>query len=172
MDATMTKAQFLDRLQTARAEWDALLAAVPEARMAVPILDGPWSVKDVIAHITWHEREMLGALQAHALVGSDLWDLPLDERNAIIYARNRDRPLAEVLAESRAVYPQLLTAAQALAEADLTDPGRFADMPGDWVPWQLLAENTYTHYRDHMPAIRAWLEQESGPDEARISRVG
>jgi uncharacterized protein (TIGR03083 family) len=172
MEAEMTKAQFLDLLRVSRAEWDALLARVPEDRMSAPGVAGGWSVKDVIAHITWHEREMLGVLQAHALVGSDLWDLPLDERNAIIYAQNRDRPLAEVLAESRAVYPQLLAAAQALTEADLTDPGRFANMPGDWVPWQLLAENTYTHYRDHIPAMRAWLEQESGPGAARISGAG
>ena len=168
----MTRAQFLDLLRTTRVEWDALLAAVPEARMSEPGLDGAWSVKDVIAHITWHEREMLGVLRAHALVGSDLWDLPLNERNAIIYAQNRDRPLAEVLAESCAVYPQLLAAAQGLAEEDLTDPGRFADMPGDWVPWQLLAENTYTHYRDHMPAIQAWLARESGSGEAPISGAG
>jgi len=61
---------------------------------------------------------------------------------------------------------------QGLAEADLTDAGRFADMPGDWVPWQLLAENTYTHYRDHMPAIRTWLGQESGPGAAPVSGAG
>jgi hypothetical protein len=163
----MTRAEFLDLLRTARAEWDALLAAVPEGRMTVPGVEGQWSVKDVIAHITWHEREMLGVLQARALVGSDLWDLPLHQRNATIYAQNRDRPLAEVLAESRTVYPQLLAAVGELADADLTDAGRFADMPGDWVPWQLLAENTYTHYRDHMPAIRAWPAQESVPARPR-----
>jgi hypothetical protein len=172
MDTEMTKARFLDLLDATRAEWDALLAAVPEARMTVPGLDGDWSVKDVIAHLTWHEREMVGVLQTHALVGSDLWDLPLDERNAIIYAQNHDRPLAGVLAEARAVYPQLVAGVQGLAEADLIDPGRFADMPGDWVPWQLLAENTYTHYRDHMPAIRAWLEPESGPGAPPISGAG
>jgi hypothetical protein len=163
----MTRAEFLDLLRTARAEWDALLAAVPEGRMTVPGVEGQWSVKDVIAHITWHEREMLGVLQARALVGSDLWDLPLHQRNATIYVQNRDRPLAEVLAESRTVYPQLLAAVGELADADLTDAGRFADMPGDWVPWQLLAENTYTHYRDHMPAIRAWPAQESVPARPR-----
>jgi hypothetical protein len=168
----MTRAEFLDLLRTARAEWDALLAAVPEGRMTVPGVEGQWSVKDVIAHITWHEREMLGVLQARALVGSDLWDLPLHQRNATIYAQNRDRPLAEVLAESRTVYPQLLAAVGELADADLTDAGRFADMPGDWVPWQLLAENTYTHYRDHMPAIRAWPAQESGPGATPISGAG
>ena len=172
MDAAMTKAQFLDELDATRAEWDGLLAAVPEARMTVPGLDGQWSVKDVIAHITWHEREMVGVLQAHALVGSDLWDLPLAERNAIIYAQNRARPLAEVLADARAVYPQLVAAVHRLAEADLTDAGRFADMPDDWVPWQLLAENTYTHYRDHMPAIRGWLGQESDPGAAPVSGAG
>ena len=148
MDTEMTKARFLDELDATRAEWDALLAAVPEARMTVPGLDGAWSVKDVIAHLTWHEREMVGVLQAHALVGSDLWDLPLDERNAIIYAQNHDRPLAGVLAEARAVYPQLVAGVQGLAEADLIDPGRFAE----------LTESIARHRADIEAAELRWLE--------------
>ena len=59
---------------------------------------GKWSVKDLVAHITWSESEMVGVLAGRALVGSDLWSLTNDERNEIVYQQNRDRPLDEVLA--------------------------------------------------------------------------
>jgi hypothetical protein len=30
-------------------------------------------------------------------------------------------------------------------------------LPG-YRPWQLLADNTYDHYRDHRSVLRAWLD--------------
>ena len=87
----MNKSEWLDTLQTERAQWEALLVQVGEARMTQPGAAGEWSVKDVIAHVTWFEREMVGVLRARALVGSDLWNLSRDERNAAIHEQNRDR---------------------------------------------------------------------------------
>jgi hypothetical protein len=43
---------------------------------------------------------------------------------------NRDRPLAEVLADSRQVCQQLVDFVEALPEADLMEPGRFEWMEG------------------------------------------
>jgi uncharacterized protein (TIGR03083 family) len=152
----MNKADWLDTLQTERAQWDALLAEVGEARMTRPGVEGEWSVKDVVAHVTWFEREMVGVLRARALVGSDLWNLSHDERHAVIYEQNRDRALSDVLAEARAVFDQLLAGMQSLAEEDLHDPLRFAEMPADWVPW-VIAGNSYEHYRQHAPGLRDWM---------------
>jgi len=64
MDEPVTKVRLLDMIRTARAEWDGLLSQVDETRMTQPGVAGEWSVKDVIAHITWHEREMIGMLRA------------------------------------------------------------------------------------------------------------
>jgi uncharacterized protein (TIGR03083 family) len=153
----MNKTEWLDTLQAERAQWNALLAQVDEARMTQPGAVGEWSVKDVIAHVTWFEREMVGVLRTHALVGSELWNLPHDERNAAIYEQNRDRALSEVLAEARAVYDQLLVGMQSLAEEDLHDPQRFAEMPADWIPWQVIAGNCYEHYRQHTPGLCDWM---------------
>ena len=140
-----------------RGRWDALLARAGDAGLTEPGLPGGWSVKDVIAHVIWGEREIAGVFQQHALVGSDLWDLPLRERNAAIYEQNRDRSLDEVLADAPRAFTELVEAVQQLSEDDLNDPSLYRDMPADWEPWRLIAENTYEHYRDHMPAIEAWL---------------
>lgn len=155
----MDKAELLNLVRTERANWEAALSEVGEGRMTEPGVDGDWSVKDIIAHITWSEREMVGMLQARALVGSDLWDLSNDERNAIVYQQNRDRALADVLAEAQDVYRQLMAALESLSDEDLNDPSRFADMPADWEPWRVIAGNTYLHYADHAGSIRVWLDQ-------------
>ncbi len=153
----MDKATFIETLHAGRAEWQALLAEVGEARMLQPGAAGEWSVKDVIAHVMWSEREMVGVMQTHALVGSDLWDLPEDERNAIMVTEKRDQPLQEVLTEEQQVYAQFLEAVQALSDEDFTDPRRFREMPEQWLPWRILAGCSFAHYRQHTPSIRAWL---------------
>lgn len=154
----MDKATFLEALHKEREEWEALLTEVGEQRMLEPGATGEWPVKDVIAHIMWCEREMVGVCEAHALVGSELWQVTDDERNAIVVAQYRETPLQEVLIEERQVYARLLAALQTLSDEDLNDARRFRDMPIEWVPWQLIAGNSSQHYRDHMPAIRAWLD--------------
>src|SRR5260370_35272073 len=97
--------------------------------MLRPGAAGEWSVKDIIAHVMWSEREMVGVMQAHALVGSDLWDLPEDERNAVVFAEQLDRPLPDVLTEEHKGHAQFLEARQPLSDSDFTAPRRFRESP-------------------------------------------
>ena len=155
----MDKTVFINTLKQSRAEWEALLAQVDEERMLQPGAAGKWSVKDVIVHVTWSEREMVPIMRTRELVGSELWELSDDERNEIVYQQNRDRPLQEILQEEQQAYADLLEAAQALSDEDLNDPHRFKQMPEEWVPWQIIAGCSFKHYQDHMPSIREWLAQ-------------
>ncbi|GMR09430.1 MAG: hypothetical protein BMS9Abin28_0248 [Anaerolineae bacterium] len=141
------------------AEWERVLAEVSEDRMLEPGLPGGWSVKDVIAHVNWYEREMVGLLERRALTSSELWKLPADERNVPIYEAGKDLPLDEVLAESNQLFGRLWALVSELADEDLVESSRFDQMPEDWEPWEVLANNTYEHYRQHIPDIRAWLAE-------------
>lgn len=159
----MDKATFVATLRRERAAWEALLAeaeAWSETQMTQPGINGEWSIKDIIAHVTWYEREMVGLLQAHALAGSHLWELPHDQRNDALFEELRGKPLAGVQVEARQTFAELLALVEGLAEEDLRDASRYRDMPPDWIPWELLADNSYTHYPQHAPAIRAWLDQQ------------
>ncbi len=157
----MNKAEFLSSLQAERLEWDRLLVEAGEDRMEQPGVEGEWSLKDIVAHVAWYEREMVELIGARRLAGSELWQLPTHQRNEAIYQANRGRPLAEVLAEGREVYSQFLQGFASLKDEDLVDPARFADMPEDWLPGQVMAGNSYEHYREHLPAIRAWLAKQT-----------
>ncbi len=155
----MDKAMFISTLKKVRQEWETLLAQVGEEQMLQPGAAGKWSVKDVIAHVTWGEREIAPVMRTHVLAGSELWNLSDDERNEIVYQQNRDRSLHEIMNEERRAYADLLAAAQTLNDEDLNDSHRYKQMPEEWVPWQLYAGNTFKHYQDHMPSIREWLAQ-------------
>jgi hypothetical protein len=155
----MNRAELLEAIRTERGHWDAVLAEIDEKQMSEPGVAGAWSVKDIVAHVTWAERETVGMLEARALVGSDLWDLPQDQRNAVVFEMNRHRPLRDVLIEARDVFQQLLDSVEALSEEDLVDPGRFRGMPDEWQPWRVIAGNSYEHYAHHTQDIRAWLAE-------------
>ncbi len=153
----MDKTQFIHTLTEAREEWEALLIHIGETQMLQSGATGKWSVKDVVAHVTWGEREIVPVMRSHVLAGSELWELSDYERNEIVYDRNCNRPLHEVMSDERKAYANLIEAAQSLSDEDLNDPRRYMHMPQDWIPWQLFAGNSFDHYRDHMTSLCEWL---------------
>jgi len=155
----MEKLSFIQTVESARAELDSTIANISDQLMLQPGASGEMSVKDILAHITWFEREMIGLLEQRALAGSDLWNLPSDERNAMIYQLNLQRSLQDIRNEAAEVFQQLLKQFKNLEEAALDDPAWFRDMPPDWSPSQLLAENTCEHYQHHLADITAWLAE-------------
>jgi hypothetical protein len=158
MDNVVTRADFLEALRSTRSEWDDMLAEVPRELMEEPSVEGDWSIKDIMAHVAWHEREMVEMLRTRALAGSShLWGLPLDERNKAIYEENSERSLDDVISESGRVFRQLLREVEALSDVDLNDPGQFSEMPAEWLPWKIIAENSFEHYPDHAASIQNWL---------------
>ena len=96
----MEKHEVIDRVRTERSLWNDLLAHIDDDLMLKPGVEGDWSAKDILAHVMWYEREMVGMLRSRALIGSDLWALPLDERNAGVHEETKDMTLKEVRAES------------------------------------------------------------------------
>ena len=155
----MNVRQFQHTWRKDRAEWDRVLAEVREEQMLEPGLPGGWSVKDVIAHVNWYEQEMVVLLETRELAGSELWGLSADERNVPIHEQNKDLMLDEVLAESNRVFEHVWELVSQLDDEDLMEASRFDQMPEGWEPWQVIASNTYEHYQEHIPDIRAWLAE-------------
>ena len=161
MGLDTSKAQLLDDLRNEQAGWEALLAEIGEDHMTQPAV-ADWSIKDIIAHLTGWRRRTVARFQAaarHAPEPPTDWPADLqsdDEVNAWIYAANRDRPLAEVLGDSRAVGDQLIAAVEAMSDADLHDDSRFPWWAGE--PWNGVA--LYGHFHDeHEADMRAWIEK-------------
>lgn len=166
----MQKSEFLALVQTEHQRWQALLARVPEERMQQPLAAGEMSVKDILYHIAWYERQMVDVMQQRALIGSPWWNLSLDERNALILAEGRTKSLAETLAEAHSAYAEMLSGIQSLSDDDLDHASAFAEMPPDWLPWQVIASNSYEHYPQHVVDIERFVGGDLGIDPPKQGR--
>jgi hypothetical protein len=162
---TISKEQFLNDLIEGRKEWEAVLAEVGRERMEIQGVAGDWSVKDIVAHVAAYERwtseKLDEAYGRPAPTDDEMESAPgMHERNAIIFRRNRDRDLDEVLAESHQVFAYFADQMRAVPEEGFHDPAVIGLDPG-WTPtpWKLFVGNSYEHYRDHIPQIREWLSR-------------
>ena len=159
----MDKREFIDRVKSERERWDELLAQVPDDLILRPGVEGDWSAKDILAHAMWYEREMIGMLKARALVGSDWWALPLDERNAAVHGEVSGMSLEEVRSEVAWVFPALVQQLEMLPEGALDDPAHFEGMPAEWAPSDVIGSNTFRHYPEHTESIRRLIGLDVSP---------
>jgi hypothetical protein len=148
------KTWLIDHIRTTRADFDACVHQLPVEKLNQPAAPGGMTTKEVIYHIAWHDRQMTGMLRTRALAGSPWWDLPTDQRNANIQAEAAPLPVQQVLDYADAAIAELLAALQDLPAEALDNPSFFAGMPEDWSPADILAQNTYEHYLDHIEDMK------------------
>jgi hypothetical protein len=161
----ISKKQLLAEMQSEQAAWLALLDEIGEENMTQPEVAGGWSIKDIVAHITgWRRRTVLRFRAAldPTVDMAPYWPAELDEDdevdeiNAWIYQANRDRPLADVLNDSREVFQQLVAEVSALSDQQLNDPQRFPWLEGE----RLTGAFIFGHFHEeHEPDMRAWLSR-------------
>ncbi|WIG60861.1 MAG: hypothetical protein OJF49_003609 [Ktedonobacterales bacterium] len=158
----MTGTRLAGILRAERIRWNTLLAQVGMVRMETPNVEGTWSVKEIVAHLTWYERAVVeGARQVMSggrFMRPGQEDGGMDERNARIAAESHARPVGDVLAEADATFGHLLAMIEACPNDLLNDPNLLG-LPDDIPPWMRVANNSYGHYREHEAAIRAWLAE-------------
>ena len=160
---SISKEQLIAEIHSEHAAWLALLDEIGEANMIQPEVAGGWSIKDIVAHITgWRRRTVLRFRAAldPTVDMTPLWpaglnaDDDVDKINDWIYKTNRDRPLADVLNDSREVFQQLVAAIDALSDEQLNDPRRFPWLEGERLTGSLI----FGHFHEeHEPDMRAWL---------------
>jgi hypothetical protein len=170
---TIGKTDVLARIDQERAWWNGLLDEVGEERMERPGAAGDWTFKDVVAHLSGWQRRTLDRLAAgrdgrpappspwSAALGKmeDDDDAKLERINAWFYERNKGRPTAEVVAESRRQWDDLREIVAGWSEADLNDPARLPWPGGGTLAESVLSGDLFGHFHEeHEPAIRAWME--------------
>ncbi len=160
----MNKPELIKWLREEEQKWALLLAAIGETRLAQPGVNGDWSMRDIIAHLTGWQHWLVTRLQAAAAGQPEPappWPADLkaeDEINGWIYAANRQQPVQHVLDEAHALYEELLATIQALPD-DARIALIEAKFPVIWVGDQRFAVGEFFHhfYDDHAADVRAWL---------------
>lgn len=158
MLAMMTREALWRRIQNDRAAFAAVWADLSREQMvARPGPQEDWSVKDLIAHITWWEQFLLERLTKW-LNGETLVPLTdYDAKNAEIFEAYKDVPLEIVLDEFDA---SLLDLEEALAQLDdeqLHDPDRYPTWGRPL--FAFWAGNTFGHYGDHIADLQAYVRR-------------
>jgi hypothetical protein len=120
-------------------------------QLTEPGVVGDWSLKDIIAHVTWWEEEALRHLppiiaggrppRYSAVYGG------IDAFNAMMAERRRDLSLSDVLAQQDDTHRRLIAFIQSVPEDQFRRETRFR---------RRLRLDTYGHYPIHTRAIREW----------------
>jgi hypothetical protein len=150
----MDKYQLLKRLDWA---WGALKASyegLSESELLESGVMGTWSIKDVIAHVTWWEEESLTHLPA-ILTGEKPPKYSttyggIDAFNTQKHEQKKNLSLSTVLQQRDETHQRLIDFIQQVPEDQITTETRFRCR---------LRLDTYGHYPKHAQLIRAWREQ-------------
>jgi len=163
----MTSAQQRDaaaRLRDDQRFWRDLVAEVGREHMTEPGPMGEWSFKDLAAHLAaWRNYRipMVEAAGRAEPLPAPPWPAQLTEDdydaiNAWFQERDQVRTLDDVLADYDRSFERLAAALEALPESVAHDPNGLPWMGGEAA---VDADFTEHLHEEHMPAIRAWLDE-------------
>jgi DinB superfamily len=151
IDDVDRRQQLLKRLDAAWQDFVESYAGLSEAELLEPGVTGQWSVRDIIAHVTWWEEEALEHLPLIVDGGRpprySVKYGGIDAFNALMTERKRGLSLADVFREQRETHQRLIDYLHEVAADQLAGYTRFRHR---------LRLDTYSHYPKHTAAIRRW----------------
>jgi hypothetical protein len=152
-------AKLLDKLEAAWTEFQESYAGMSADQLVQPGVTGEWSVRDVIAHVTWWDEEALKHLPA-VLAGERLPRYSatyggIDAFNALMTERKHDISLAGVRAQAEETHRRLVAYIQGLPPDQIVGEPRFRHR---------LRLDTYGHYPLHTEQIREWRAAQTSND--------
>lgn len=149
--------QLLQRLDAAWVAFRESYAGLPEAELLTPGVTGRWSIRDIIAHVTWWEEEALthlpGILDGHRPPRYSTTYGGIDAFNALMTTRKASLSLAEVLREQEETHRRLVALIEQTPEEQFASDTRFR---------RRLRLDTYGHYPKHTAAIQRWRASRRG----------
>ena len=167
----MDKKELLEELEEGQQEIIDMLAGLPDDALLEPGVAGDWSVKDILAHLSYWEGQLVTLLfQAQRMPKPTTVHFgkeKVDELNERWRAAGKDRELEMVWQDWLGVRKQTIRRVEEFSDKDLSDPERYPWLKG--VPlWQWIANDTLEHEDEHADQIREWLdrrEAEKKPEE-------
>jgi hypothetical protein len=153
----MNRQQLLKQLDKAWTVFKESYAGLSDSQLTEPGVTGHWSVKDIVAHVTWWEEEALQHLPLILTGGRpprySIKYGGIDAFNAQMTEQKRGLSLSDVLRQQEETHRQLIDYVQSAPEEQFTRETRFR---------RRLRLDTYSHYPKHAKAIRAWRARSAG----------
>jgi hypothetical protein len=130
-----------------------------DEQLQEPGVNGDWSVKDILFHLTKWEAESIKLVwqlsQGETPTTLHFSDLKMDEVNAEWAAQSKTRTLDLVLDDFDGARRQMIRRVDMFKDLDLEDPNRFPALDGEPL-WKWIASDTFEHEAEHILQIDAW----------------
>lgn len=143
------KETLLSLIQSEHERLEATLQTLSEQQIQQSGVAGNWSIKDILAHLTWWEQAMISEVVHGVELDPGLQGEPwsTERANALTVEAKRSTPLSAILSEFVDSYSQTVDMVEDLEEKDLANDELY----------EHLTNNTGRHYAEHRQMIEAWL---------------
>ncbi len=159
----MEKEELIQALEDGQQEMVDLLEGLPDEAMLEPGVIGNWSIKDMLAHLTFWEGQAVAVLfqiqqsdqkPSAAFFGKET----TDQVNTRIHEVNNSRPLESIWTDFLGVRKQTIRRVNEVSDDALNNPTRFPWTNG--LPlYELVLDNSVSHADEHSEALLNWLEE-------------
>jgi hypothetical protein len=154
------KATLLADINDSHTKFKAQLAPLSEEQLTTPGVNGTWSIKDNIAHLSAWQKVLLARLLAvrdNTHYEEDtIASLDVDTGNEQLYQQNKTRSLSDVLAEFDSIHQQVVQTVESMTDEQI-------NKPQDWLGGQpvlgYITGDTVEHYEEHGQIIQTWLDR-------------
>jgi hypothetical protein len=125
--------------------------------------EGGWSPKDNLAHLSEWMNSLMGyhidkrpAEEVMSLTREQTKDWDMEVINPVLFERNKNRSIQDVLDELKQTYEKLLAKLDAMSFEDLLQP-RHADDPEKRPLLMWVLGDTTEHFAEHREVIERML---------------
>lgn len=152
----MTKRELLQKLEDQREKFLDVLETIPEELWEIKGIDNNWSIKDILAHLTRWEAELvklLWQINQGQRPNSILLDkIIVNEVNANWLKESQNRTLHKVLEDFHSVRNRTIFWVESFNEKALFDPKRYKWLKNKPLS-EWIADNSYGHEEEHLQTI-------------------
>ena len=148
--------RMIEKVEAAWSEFHGAYSGLSEDDLLIPGVCGAWSIRDLIAHVTWWDVEAITHLPIVLEGGTpprySVTYGGIDAFNAMKTEEKRGLSLTEVRREAEETHARLLAYLRGAPAERLQGNNRFTHR---------LRLDTYGHYPIHTADIRNWRERRS-----------
>ena len=113
------KRDLLHSLKIERTQLNNLFQDIINKGFADQIIEQNWTLKNVIVHVSYYEKEVVLLLQDRDIGKHPFWKTSIEIRNKEIFNSTHEKPLDTILTEANIIFNDLVTFVKKMTEDEL-----------------------------------------------------
>jgi hypothetical protein len=159
----MKKEELVEALENERENFLDAIDGLSDEDLEEPGVMQDWSIKDLLAHLTLWEAELIKLLwqakQGQKPNSVHFNNMDIDELNARWKKEMQDRTLERVMADFHSIRNQTIRRVEAFSDKDLNDANRYPWLKNRPL-WEWIAGDSFEHEAEHRQQILAWRKEQ------------